>query len=58
MITFFVVVFAAIVFEYSNGFHDAANAIATLVATRAARPGPVVGAGMTVACSWPLRSRP
>src|SRR5947207_14114935 len=34
MITFFVVVFAAIVFEYSNGFHDAANAIATVVSTK------------------------
>src|SRR5437773_1420452 len=34
MITFFVVVFAAIVFEYSNGYHDAANAIATVVSTK------------------------
>jgi phosphate/sulfate permease len=34
MLTFFVVVFAAIVFEYSNGFHDAANAIATVVSTK------------------------
>ena len=33
MLTFFVVVFAAIVFEYSNGFHDAANAIATVVSS-------------------------
>src|SRR6476646_10643528 len=38
MITFFVVVFAAIVFEYSNGFHDAANAIATVVSTKALTP--------------------
>lgn len=28
----------ALAFAYTNGFHDAANAIATLVATRAARP--------------------
>src|SRR5438874_12549208 len=38
MITFFVVVFAAIVFEYSNGLHDAANAIATVVSTRVLTP--------------------
>lgn len=29
----------ALAFSLTNGFHDAANAIATLVATRAARPG-------------------
>jgi len=38
MITFFVVVFAAIVFEYSNGFHDAANAIATVVSIKVLTP--------------------
>ena len=38
MITFVVVVFAAIVFEYSNGFHDAANAIATVVSTKVLTP--------------------
>jgi PiT family inorganic phosphate transporter len=32
----------ALAFAFTNGFHDAANAIATLVATRAARPGPAV----------------
>lgn len=32
----------ALVFAFSNGFIDAANAIATLVATRAARPLPAV----------------
>ncbi|MGH3083902.1 MAG: inorganic phosphate transporter, partial [Gaiellaceae bacterium] len=30
----------ALAFALTNGFHDAANAIATLVATRGARPGP------------------
>ena len=35
-------VVAALVFAATNGVHDAANAIATLVATRAARPGPAV----------------
>jgi PiT family inorganic phosphate transporter len=29
----------ALAFSLTNGFHDAANAIATLVATRGARPG-------------------
>ena len=28
----------ALVFDYTNGFHDAANAIATSVATKALRP--------------------
>jgi inorganic phosphate transporter, PiT family len=32
----------ALAFAITNGFHDAANAIATLVATRAARPGPAI----------------
>ena len=29
-------------FAFTNGFHDAANAIATLVATRGARPGQAI----------------
>src|SRR5512141_3076503 len=32
----------ALAFSLTNGFHDAANAIATLVATRAARPGQAI----------------
>jgi len=32
----------ALAFAFTNGFHDAANAIATLVATRGARPGPAL----------------
>lgn len=32
----------ALAFAFTNGFHDAANAIATLVATRAARPLPAI----------------
>lgn len=32
----------AFAFAFTNGFHDAANSIATLVATRAARPGPAL----------------
>ena len=38
MLTLIFVVIAAIVFEYSNGFHDAANAIATVVSTRVLTP--------------------
>jgi PiT family inorganic phosphate transporter len=33
-----VVIIVALVFDYTNGFHDAANAIATSVATRALAP--------------------
>ena len=33
MVLFILVVLAAIAFEYINGFHDAANAIATVVST-------------------------
>lgn len=32
----------ALAFAVTNGLHDAANAIATLVSTRAARPGPAI----------------
>lgn len=35
-------VLLAIAYAFTNGLHDAANSIATLVATRAARPGPAV----------------
>src|SRR6266403_3649230 len=38
MLTFFSVVLAAVIFEYSNGFHDAANAIATVVSTKVLTP--------------------
>lgn len=33
---------AALVFDYTNGFHDAANSIATVVATRVLSPGVAV----------------
>lgn len=33
------VIVAALAFDLTNGFHDSANAVAALVATRAARPG-------------------
>lgn len=35
---FLIVVLAAVIFEYSNGFHDAANAIATVVSTKVLTP--------------------
>jgi PiT family inorganic phosphate transporter len=38
VLTLTFVVIAAIIFEYSNGFHDAANAIATVVSTRVLTP--------------------
>ena len=34
----FVIVVVALAFDYTNGFHDAANAIATSVSTRALTP--------------------
>ena len=39
MIAVIAVILAAMVFDYTNGFHDAANAIATSVSTRALTPG-------------------
>ncbi|HEY8453034.1 MAG: inorganic phosphate transporter [Micromonosporaceae bacterium] len=36
------VISAALLFAYTNGFHDAANAIATSVSTRALRPRPAL----------------
>jgi glutamine synthetase adenylyltransferase len=41
-VAFVLAVIAILAFAFTNGFHDAANAIATLVATRAARPGPAI----------------
>ena len=38
MTIFITVILAAIIFEYSNGFHDAANAIATVVSTKVMTP--------------------
>jgi inorganic phosphate transporter, PiT family len=39
---FVLAVAVTLAFAFTNGFHDAANAIATLVATRGARPGPAI----------------
>ena len=37
-----ILVFLALVFDYINGFHDAANSIATVVSTRVLSPGMAV----------------
>ncbi|MDQ7950102.1 MAG: inorganic phosphate transporter, partial [Pedobacter sp.] len=34
----FVIIGLALIFDYINGFHDAANAIATIVATKVLSP--------------------
>jgi len=36
------IIFTALVFDYLNGFHDAANSIATVVSTRVLTPGKAV----------------
>src|SRR4029453_15847298 len=67
---FVLAVVAILGFAFTNGFHDAANAIATLVATRGASPRAaiilaavcnllgqtviVVGAALTAAVTWNL----
>src|SRR5689334_5909944 len=33
------IIFVALIFDYINGFHDAANSIATVVSTRVLSPG-------------------
>src|SRR3982750_1860557 len=40
LVIFIIVI--ALVFDYTNGFHDAANSIATVVATRVLSPGVAV----------------
>jgi PiT family inorganic phosphate transporter len=42
LVIIYLVVVIGLVFEFLNGFHDAANAIATVVATRVLRPGVAV----------------
>ena len=37
-----VVILAALVFEFINGFHDTANSIATVVATKVLTPGQAI----------------
>ncbi len=44
----------ALAFDFINGFHDAANSIATIVGTRVMRPGPAVlwAAWWNLAAAW------
>jgi phosphate/sulfate permease len=51
---FVLAVVAALAFAFTNGVHDAANAIATLVATRGASPG---AAAITLAAVFNLLGR-
>ena len=37
-----IVIVVALIFDYINGFHDAANSIATVVSTRVLSPGKAV----------------
>src|SRR5947199_1189762 len=39
MIFVLTIIFVALIFDYVNGFHDAANSIATVVSTRVLSPG-------------------
>jgi inorganic phosphate transporter, PiT family len=63
MMLFLLVLLAALVFEYINGFHDAANAIATVVSTKVltARQAIMMAAacdliGAFLGPLWPRRS--
>jgi hypothetical protein len=62
-VAFLLAVAAILAFAFTNGFHDAANAIATLVATRAPRRGRPSSWPRPATCSarycrrpWPTRS--
>jgi inorganic phosphate transporter, PiT family len=68
MTLFLLVLFASLVFEYINGFHDTANSIATVVSTKVLTPRAAVawaafwnliGALAGSAAAWwnPARSR-
>ena len=58
------VVLTALVFDFTNGFHDTANAMATSIATGALRPrvavltgrGAQPGRGVPVGRRWPRPS--
>jgi PiT family inorganic phosphate transporter len=42
LVLVFIIIFAALVFDFLNGFHDAANSIATIVSTRVLTPAQAV----------------
>src|SRR5437773_10997357 len=49
-----IILLAALAFDFINGFHDAANSIATVVGTRVLRPLPAVlwAAWWNFAAAW------
>ena len=49
-----VAVASAFAFAFTNGFHDSSNSIATLVATRAARPGPALALAVVFVFAGPF----
>ena len=50
-----IVILAALVFEYINGFHDTANSIATVVSTKVLTPRQAVlmAAATNLGCTGP-----
>src|SRR5919107_4569210 len=42
LLTVIALIVVALIFDYINGFHDAANSIATIVSTRVLSPGQAV----------------
>ena len=63
LIAVLAVIAVAMAFDYTNGFHDAANAIATSISTRALTPGSpwrwppsATSSARTSAPGWPRRS--
>jgi PiT family inorganic phosphate transporter len=44
----YIVVATALIFDFTNGFHDTANAVATAISTRALRPRVAVGLAATL----------
>lgn len=48
LLVLIIIIILALAFDYLNGFHDAANAIATVVSTKALSPGWAVAYGATL----------
>ena len=56
MILIVCVLLPALVFEYLNGFHDTANAIATIVATKVMTPRQAIGLGIPLSTTHVVRT--
>jgi phosphate/sulfate permease len=56
ILALFVIVIVALAFDYTNGFHDAANAIAVAVSTKALTPRAALASSTRPpgpgACRW------